>query len=89
MAGLLVTTLFGMAGLVILVTCQTSLPLMYVGAFLFGWEYSGVTVQTAMITKTIFGTRNYARIYSLVSIALAAGGALASGGWGLLADATG
>lgn len=40
-----------------------------------------------MLTRTIFGNRDYARIYSIISIALAAG-ALASGGWGLLADAT-
>ena len=58
------------------------------GAFLFGWAYAGVTVQTAMLTRSVFGTRDYARIYSVISIALAAGGALASGGWGLLADAT-
>lgn len=89
MAGLLVTTLFGIAGLMMFVTCCSSLLLMYIGAFLFGWEYSGVTVQTAMLTKTIFGSRNYARIYSFISIALAAGGALASGGWGMLADASG
>ena len=58
------------------------------GAFLFGWAYAGVTVQSAMLTRTVFGPKDYARIYSNISIALAAGGALASGGWGLLADAT-
>lgn len=58
------------------------------GCVLFGLAYSGVTVQTAMLTRKVFGPEHYARIYSMVSIALAAGGALASGGWGLLQEAT-
>jgi len=41
-----------------------------------------------MLTRKVFGPEHYARIYSMVSIALAAGGALASGGWGLLQEAT-
>lgn len=87
-AGVAVTTLFGMGGLGVLLIGAHSLPLILTGSFLFGWAYAGVTVQTAMLTRSVFGTRDYARIYSVVSISLAAGGAIASGGWGLLADAT-
>lgn len=87
-AGVLVTTLLGAAGLWILLSGAHSFALILTGSFLFGWEYAGVTVQTAMLTRTVFGSRDYARIYSIISIALAAGGALASAGWGLLADAT-
>lgn len=89
MAGVAVTTVFGILGLVVLILGVGNIWMIYLGAFLFGWEYSGVTVQTAMLTKKVFGNHSYARIYSFVSIALAAGGAFASGGWGLLADATG
>ncbi len=86
--GVLACTLFGVAGILLLLIGGGSLTVMLAGCFLFGWEYAGVTVQTAMLTGHTFGKKHYARIYSLISIALAAGGALASGGWGLLADAT-
>ncbi|MCM1006150.1 MAG: MFS transporter [Prevotella sp.] len=88
-AGVLVTTLGGAVGLLIMLLGHDGLWLILGGAFLFGWAYAGVTVQTAMLTRAVFGNRSYARIYSIISIALAAGGAVASGGWGLLADATG
>ena len=71
-----------------LLTGGSTLWILLGGCFLFGWEYAGVTVQTAMLTGHAFGKKHYTRIYALISIALAAGGALASGGWGLLADAT-
>lgn len=87
-AGVFVTAGAGMAGLGVLLAGAHSLPLIMLGAFLFGWAYAGVTVQTAMLTRTVFGSRDYARINAVVSIGLAAGGAIASGGWGLLADAT-
>ncbi len=87
-AGVAVTTLCGMGGLGLLLAGANSLWIIMAGAFLFGWAYAGVTVQTAMLTRSVFGTREYARIYSVISIALAAGGAIASGGWGLLADGT-
>lgn len=86
--GVLVTTLGGAAGLAFMMLFGTSFAMIMGGAFLFGWAYAGVTVQTAMLTREVFGSRSYSRIYSIISIALAAGGALASGGWGLLADAT-
>ncbi len=86
--GVLVTTLGGALGLLLMIFGSHALGLIFGGAFLFGWAYAGVTVQTAMLTREVFGSRNYARIYAMMSIALAMGGALASGGWGLLADAT-
>lgn len=54
--------------------------------FLFGWAYAGVTVQTPMLVRAVFGNKNYAQIYSNVSVALAAGGALMAGAWGIVAD---
>ena len=87
--GVATTMLCGIIGLVLVVIGHDNIWLIYAGSFLFGWEYSGVTVQTTMLTKSVFGNRSYVRIYSMVSIALAAGGALASGGWGLLSDRSG
>ena len=61
--GVMVTTLFGVAGLMSVVNSTGSLMMILSGAFLFGWAYAGVTVQTAMLTRTIFGSADYARIY--------------------------
>lgn len=88
MTGALLCTLGGAGGLLLLLAGKDSLPLMLTGSFFFGWCYAGVTVQTTMLTRTVMGTRDYARIFSVISIALSAGGAIASGGWGLLVDAT-
>ena len=88
LAGVLVTTLGGISGLLLMIAGNWGLAIIISGAFLFGWAYAGVTVQTAMLTRTVFGSVDYARIYSIMSMALAAGGAIASGGWGLIVDAT-
>ena len=83
--GVIVSTLCGVAGLVIL-SCGS--PWAFVpGAFLFGWAFAGVSVQTPLLVRAVFGSQGYAIINSKVSIALAVGGALA-GGWALLADYT-
>lgn len=87
-AGVMITTLAGAGGLLVLLTGTSGIAIILIGAFLFGWAYAGVTVQTAMLTRKVFGQRDYSRIFSIISTALAAGGALASAGWGLLADAT-
>ena len=54
--------------------------------FLFGWAYAGVTVETALLVRTVFGSKDYSQIFSNISIALALGGAVMAGGWGYLAD---
>lgn len=87
LAGVLLSTVGGGIGLTLLV-CGLGLWAGLAGCVLFGLAYSGVTVQTAMLTRRVFGSLNYARIYSIVSIALSVGGAVASGGWGLLQEAT-
>lgn len=89
MLGVILCTLGGAAGIFTLVGAASVLGLVLGGSFLFGWCYAGVTVQTAMLTRTVMGSRDYARIYAMISIALSAGGAFASGGWGLLSDAFG
>lgn len=86
--GVIINVSGGILGLLILVFAHFNIFTVILGGFLFGWEYAGVTVQTAILVKEVFGNINYARIYSNVSMALAAGGALMSGGWGLIADKT-
>lgn len=87
LGGVITTVGLGILGLSLLLTGGFGLPLSVIGGFLFGWAYAGVTVQTPMLVRSVFGNRNYARIYSNVSMAIAVGGAISAGGWGLLADA--
>lgn len=88
MAGLLISTIGGAVGLAAIVAVPSVLWVVLVGSFFFGWCYAGVTVQTAMLTRTVVGSKDYSRIFATVSVALSAGGAVASGGWGFLADAS-
>lgn len=84
--GVLITTMLGVIGLIILLWGSAGIYVMTTGGFLFGWAYAGVTVETTLLVRTVFGIKDYAKIFSNISIALAAGGALMSGGWGYLAD---
>lgn len=86
--GTLLTTMLGAIGLAMLIFSGHSQALILIGAFCFGWAYAGVTVQTAMLVREVMGNKDYARIFSNISIALAAGGAIASGAWGFLAEHT-
>lgn len=88
LVGVLFTTLGGACGLVLIILGSHALWLILTGAFLFGFEYAGVTVQTTMITRKVFGNKDYAKIYAVISIALAVGGAVASGIWGFIIEHT-
>jgi len=86
LAGVLASTGLGILGLVLLLMGQAGMALMVIGGFLFGWAYAGVTVETALLVRTVFGAKDYSQIFSNVSIALALGGAVMAGGWGYLGD---
>jgi MFS family permease len=86
--GVATTVAGGIGGLALLLLGHVGIWVVVVGGLLFGWAYAGVTVQTPMLVRAVFGGRNYAQIYSNVSIAFAAGGTVTAGGWGLLADHT-
>lgn len=86
--GVVVMTVCGAGGILLMIFGHIGILAILGGAFLFGWAYAGVTVQTAMLVRTVFGNRDYARIFSVISMSLAAGGAITAGGWGLIADAT-
>lgn len=86
LSGVTTSVGLGIAGFVLLLLGKSGITVMTIGGFLFGWAYAGVTVETALLVRTVFGSKDYAKIFSNISIALAAGGALMSGGWGYLAD---
>jgi len=86
LVGVLASTGLGIAGLVLLLMGQAGMALMVIGGFLFGWAYAGVTVETALLVRTVFGGKDYSQFFFTVSIALALGGAVMAGGWGYLVD---
>jgi MFS family permease len=86
LSGVLCSVVLGVIGLILLLLGNAGIAMMVAGGFFFGWAYAGVTVETTLLVRTVFGSKDYAKIFSNVSIALAAGGALMSGGWGYLAD---
>lgn len=86
--GTCATVLGGIIGLLLLLFGGNEVWLKITGGFLFGWAYAGVTVQTPMLVRTVFGSKNYAQIYANISVAFAIGGAVTSGGWGIVADYT-
>ncbi|MCC7525308.1 MAG: MFS transporter, partial [Chitinophagaceae bacterium] len=86
LAGVLTSTGLGIAGFIFLLLGKEGMAFMTIGGFLFGWAYAGVTVETALLVRTVFGTKDYSKIFSNISIALALGGAIMAGGWGYLAD---
>jgi predicted MFS family arabinose efflux permease len=82
--GILAFSVFGMIGLTFLLIGKKELAFMVAGGFLYGWAYAAVTVETALLVRTVFGTKDYAKLFSNISIALSGGGAIMSGGWGYL-----
>jgi MFS family permease len=86
--GVATTSIFGVVGLTLLLMGNAGIGVVTAGGFFFGWAYAGVTVQTPMLVRAVFGNKDYPQIYSNISIAFAVGGALTAGGWGLLADYT-
>jgi MFS family permease len=86
LAGVFTSTALGVVGFIFLILGEEAIFLIYLGAFLFGWAYAAVTVETALLVRTVFGSRDYSKIFSNISIALALGGALMAGAWGYLVD---
>ncbi|MBK0368681.1 MFS transporter [Flavobacterium agrisoli] len=86
LAGVLTSVGFGIIGFIFLLLGETGMALMIIGGFLFGWAYAGVTLETALLVRTVFGTKDYSQIFSNIAIALALGGAVMSGAWGYITD---
>lgn len=62
---------------------------LYAGAVLFGVFFAGATVTTSLMTRGIFGSRDFSRIFSIVAMVACFCSAFSSAIWGALIDATG
>lgn len=76
-------------GFAILLTMQSNMVAMYVGAVCFGATLALCAVGAPLITKAIFGEKNYSEIFAQMSVCTYLVGAVGMSGVGFLYDATG
>lgn len=62
------------------------LALLLVGAFCFGVVYAMTTVETPLLVRSVFGSADYANIYSRVSMVGSLMSAVAAVFWSLVID---
>lgn len=79
----------GIVGVTMMWLLPGQLMLLLVGAFLFGVVYAMTTVQTPLLTRTVFGSADYTNIYSKISIVGSLCGAFAAVFWSFICDSAG
>ncbi len=79
----------GVAGILIMWGFPSVLALLLVGAFLFGVVYAMTTVETPLLVRSVFGSKDYANIYSRVSMVGSLMSAVAAVFWSLIIDSPG
>lgn len=79
----------GVLGLLLILVAKTNVTFLFAGAFMFGIAYALLTIEPPLIVRRIFGSRNYSEIYSYVTFAMGAGGAIAPLLYGYIFDVTG
>ena len=78
--------LCGVVGLVLLWLKITALPIMLLGAALFGVVYAMTTVETPILVRAVFGNKDYTVIYSRIAIVSSLMSAIALVVWSLIVD---
>ena len=58
----------GIAGMTLMWLVPGQIALLLTGAFLFGIAYAMTTVQTPLLTRTVFGGADYTNIYSKITM---------------------
>ena len=81
-----VGVLCGVVGLVLLWLKITTLPIMLLGAALFGVVYAMTTVETPILVRAVFGNKDYTVIYSRIAIVSSLMSAIALVVWSLIVD---
>ncbi len=76
----------GIVGVLLMWLLPFAVAIIMVGAFLFGFVYACTTVETPLLTRGVFGSRDYTNIYSRVSMAGTLGAVIASVFWGFIID---
>lgn len=76
----------GIIGVLLMWFLPSQAIVLLVGSFLFGFVYACTTVQTPLLTRAVFGSRDYTNIYSRISMAGTLGAVLAATFWGIIID---
>lgn len=84
--GLLFGVVFGIVGVLLMMLLPSVAVLLLVGSFLFGFVYACTTVESPLLTREVFGSRDYTNIYSRISMVSALAGAFAAVFWGFIVD---
>ncbi|MEF2655614.1 MAG: MFS transporter [Eggerthellaceae bacterium] len=88
-AGLFLCVGSGLVGVALMWFLPSFAALMLIGGFAFGFVYAGMNVETPLITRTVFGSRDYTNIWSRVSMVGTLGGVIAPTLFGVLVDLPG
>lgn len=84
--GLAFGVVLGIVGVLLMMLLPGIALLLLVGSFLFGFVYACTTVESPLLTRTVFGSRDYTNIYSRISMVSALFGAFAAVFWGFIVD---
>lgn len=79
----------GVAGVLLMWGFPSVLALLLVGAFLFGVVYAMTTVETPLLVRSVFGSKDYTAIYSRVSMVGSLMSAVAAVFWSFIIDSAG
>ncbi len=79
----------GIGGVLLMWTMPSVLPILLVGAFLFGVVYAMTTVQTPLLVRSVFGSADYTNIYARVSMVGSLMSAVAAVFWSFVIDSPG
>lgn len=79
----------GAVGVLLMWGIPSVLALLLVGAFCFGVVYAMTTVETPLLVRSVFGSADYANIYSRVSMVGSLMSAVAAVFWSLVIDSAG
>lgn len=79
----------GAVGVLLMWGMPSVLALLLAGAFCFGAVYAMTTVETPLLVRSIFGSADYANIYSRVSMVGSLMSAVAAVFWSLVIDSAG
>lgn len=79
----------GVVGVLLMWGMPSVLALLLVGAFCFGVVYAMTTVETPLLVRSVFGSADYANIYSRVSMVGSLMSAVAAVFWSLVIDSAG
>lgn len=79
----------GAVGVLLMWGMPSMLALLLVGAFCFGVVYAMTTVETPLLVRSVFGSADYANIYSRVSMVGSLMSAVAAVFWSLVIDSAG